>query len=176
MPLLPPSITASITASVACLLAAACGGSSEPGEDWSGEPLAATSSDIDGHAFSIQLPKRMINADGPGRFWRADMGDYFSEPTVYVLWSSMPKSVDDALASLFDRDKLDIVKQEQRDGRIVIATRTKKPGILSVITYTPAGDGRAFECNASQARNSGVPSPDKTHAWLESICTSVAAK
>ena len=168
-----------------CVLLAACGEQSEPGQDWSQKPLDATiENKVKNVPFKISVPKGWKfdavgtrKEDDPEEItkeWRPDIKDYFSEPSVTVAYAAIPaKDLDSFLKYVMVDDKKDVIaKKEQTPDGFVIVYHTKNKGIVRVELQKNKGDV-ALTCRASQAKTGGVPSPDATMAWLEKMCSSL---
>jgi len=157
---------------------AACGkGSSGPGQDWSGKPLDVKIADeIHGAKFTLQAPAGMKLADTSDvtKEWRADVDDYFSEPSFTVAYEAIPaKTIDDYVRdAMLDKNDVVVKKEATADG-FVLLYRTKTWGIVRAHVMKQKGDVH-LECRASQAKQGGVPSHDQTLAWLERLCSSLA--
>jgi hypothetical protein len=164
----------------------ACGGSKKdegPGQDWSGKPLDVTITDkVKNVGFTIKAPKGMKLEDhgdrGPEaitKSWEADMKDNWNEPGFSVSYASIPpKTLDDFVkyAMLDDNDV--VAKKEATADGFVLITHTKNKGIVRAEVLKRRGDD-SLECRASQAGDHGpVKNPDKTLAWLEQLCSSLA--
>jgi hypothetical protein len=175
-------MTKNIIIGALILATAACGkGENEHGLDWSGKPLDVTlQSKVNNVAFSVKVPKGWKldeEKDDPAAItkrWRPDMKDYFSEPSVAIAYAAIPATdlegyVKDAM--LDDKDV--VAKKEATADGFLLVTHTKNKGIVRVSVLKKKGEHHV-ECRVSQARTGGVPSPDKTMAWMESLCTSLA--
>ncbi len=165
---------------------AACGKDAPSfGQDWSKRPLAPVTETLESTigsttrtaTFSIDLPAKMKKEASGGHLeWRADLDDNFSEPSVSVGFSMMPASVEEALrVTMPDKNDV-IVKSVEIDGGFIVVSHTKTKGIVRVEAWKRQGERDALTCRASQAKTGGVPSPDATLAWLETICTSLTVK
>lgn len=161
----------------------ACGGDKKddgPGKDWSGKPLDVTIKEkVKGVEFTIQAPAGMTldGADaGPDAItkrWDADVKDYFSEPGFSVAYSAIPpKTLDDFVTYAMLDDNDVVAKKEATADGFVLASHTKNKGIVRVEVLKKKGEHH-LTCRASQAKQGGVPSPDKTLAWLEQLCGSL---
>ncbi|MCA9675015.1 MAG: hypothetical protein H6709_17470 [Kofleriaceae bacterium] len=160
----------------------ACGkkGDDGPGKDWSGKALDVTvENKVNNVAFKVQLPKGMKfdgDDDGPEvitKMWKADVHDYFSEPSVMISYEAIPATdIDGFVKDAMLDDKDVIAKQEKTADGFVLVTHTKNNGIVAVEVMKVKGDAHLV-CRASQAKDGGVPSPDKTMAWLEQLCSSL---
>lgn len=162
-------------------LLAACGGGGGPGKDWSGKPLDKTvTGKVDKYAFTIKMPsdfipdpalKSELNME-----WRPDLKDYFEEPSIMVGYDAIPaKTIDDFVQEKIGHEKkkrVVVTKKVTPDGGFVLSWHTENNGWLGADTVVAKGDTR-IECSAHQATEGGVPSPEKTLAWLESICASL---
>ncbi len=147
-----------------------------PGLDWSGKELKPVKNKVKGIDFTISLPDGMKLEDPNAEItlhWKADMDDYFSEPGVAVSFAAIPASTLDKHVerAMLDDTHTIAKKQEIEDG-FLLAYHTKNKGIVKVSVLKKKGD-TALQCRASQAKQGGVPSPDKTMAWLEKICLSL---
>ena len=163
----------------------ACGGGGKkaegPGKDWSGKPLEVTITDkVKNIGFTIKAPKGMKLEErgdqGPEaitKSWEADMKDNWNEPGFSVSYSAIPaKTIDDYVkyAMLDDNDV--VAKKEATADGFVLVTHTKKKGIVRVETYKTKGE-HTLSCRVSQAKDEGVPNPEKTMAWMEQLCSSL---
>jgi hypothetical protein len=170
---------------VLCALLTACGGSSEPGADWSKKPLDATiESKVHDVPFKLQVPKgwkfdavgdaKEDDASAISKEWRPDMKDSFSEPSVTISYAAIPpKDLDGFIKdAMLDEGKDVIAKKEQTPDGFLLVYHTKNKGIVRVHTLKAKGDVHVY-CRASQAKTGGVPSPDATMAWLEKLCGSL---
>jgi hypothetical protein len=155
-------------------LLVACG-SSGPGADWSNKPLTETATGkVNGFAFKLKLPAGMKLEPQRGNDismdWKADVDDYFSEPSVQVLFDSIPAK---DIAGLVEEEvlgKRDVVQEKTAipDGMRVVY-HTDNYGIANVVVAKAKG-ATHLKCRASQAKQGGVPSPEKTLAWLVQLC------
>jgi hypothetical protein len=160
---------------------AACGGKKEsgPGQDWSGKPLDVTIEDkVNNVGFTLKAPKGM-KLDGDAapeavtKMWKADVKDYFSEPSIMVSYASIPpKDLDGVVRDAMLDDNDVVAKKEATADGFVLVTHTKKKGIVRVETYKTKGE-HTLTCRVSQAKDEGVPSPEKTMAWMEQLCGSL---
>jgi len=165
----------------ALVLFAACGGGNHHGEDWSGKPLDKTATGkVDKYAFTIKMPSNFIE-DPSGKSelskqYRPDMDDYFSEPSIMITYDAIPaKTLEDFVQERIGHEKkkrVVVTKKQTPDGGFVLSWHTENNGWLGADTVAVKGDARV-ECSAHQATEGGVPSPEKTLAWLESICASL---
>jgi hypothetical protein len=161
---------------------AACGGKKEsgPGQDWSGKPLDVTIEDkVNNVAFSLKAPKGMKLDEGDAgpeaitKRWDADVKDYFSEPGFSVAYSAIPPKTIDEMVEYAMLDDNDVVaKKETTADGFVLVTHTKKKGIVRVEVLKRKGDVH-LTCRVSQAKDEGVPNPEKTMAWMEQLCGSL---
>ena len=159
----------------------ACGskGESGPGKDWSGKPLDVTIKDkVKGVEFSIQAPAgmKLERDEGPDaitKSWEADLDDPFSEPGFSVAYASIPPEDLDGFVDNAMVDEKDVIaKKETLDDGFKLVYHTKNKGIVRVHVLKRKGE-HSLVCRASQAKDGGVPSPDKTIAWLEQLCGSL---
>ena len=159
----------------------ACGGKGEsgPGKDWSGKPLDVTIKDkVKGVEFSIQAPAgmKLERDEGPDavtKRWEADLDDNFSEPGFSVAYASIPPKDLETFVKYATVDDTDVIaKQEATDDGFKLVYHTKNKGIVRVEILKRKGEHH-LTCRASQAKDGGVPSPDKTIAWLEQLCGSL---
>lgn len=161
-------------------LITACGGSKDagPGKDWSGKPLAVTiDSTVNNVGFTIKLPEgmKLDGEDKPDvitRLWRMDMKDHWSEPSVMVSYESIPAK---DLAGFIEDQMIGgdtLATQEAGDDGFLIVHHTKDKGLVTVASMTRKGEHH-LTCRASQAKDGGIPNPDKTIPWLTSICDSL---
>lgn len=165
------------------VLAAACGGkkSSGPGQDWSGKPLdQKIEAKVNNVAFSLMVPKGMRAEEGGDtspeaitRSWEADLEDQWSEPHFAVSYASIPaKDLDGFLEDrMLDDDEVIVKKEATADG-FVVTHHSKTKGLVYAEVMKIKGEHH-LECRASQAKDGGVPSFDKTIAWLEKLCSSL---
>lgn len=176
-------------ASVALLLSVvACGGGGKkdegPGKDWSGKPLEVTITDkVKNVGFTIKAPKgmRLEERGGPPepeaitKSWEADMKDNWNEPGFSVSYAAIPaRTIDEYVKHAMLDDKDVIAKQETTADGFVLVTHTKNKGIVRAQVLKRKGEEH-IECRASQAGDHGpVKNPDKTLAWLEQLCSSLA--
>jgi hypothetical protein len=156
----------------------ACGSKGEPGQDWSGRPLEVTIEEsVNGVAFTIQAPKGLKHeadrATEVTRWWRADVHDYFSEPSFTVSYESIPaKDLAGFIrGSLLDADEV-IAKQEELADGFVLVHHNPGKSLAYAQVLTRKGDVH-LRCSASQARDGGLPSFERTLAWLEALCRSL---
>ncbi|MEZ4399606.1 MAG: hypothetical protein R3B06_06290 [Kofleriaceae bacterium] len=165
------------------LALAACGGSKKsagPGQDWSGKPLDTTITDkVKGVGFTIKAPAGMkldgtdADPDAITKRWQADVDDYFSEPSFSVAYAAIPaKDVDGFVRDAMLGPKDVVAKQAATDDGFVLTTHTQDNGTVRASVLKRKGDV-TLTCRASQAKTGGVPSPEKTLAWLESLCSSL---
>ncbi|PKN21224.1 MAG: hypothetical protein CVU65_17305 [Deltaproteobacteria bacterium HGW-Deltaproteobacteria-22] len=150
----------------------------EPGKDWSAKPLAATEGAIGAIKFTVDLPAgfKVDNQGDVNISWRPDMDDYFSEPSVQVLLASTPAKTPEEFVSNAMLDKNDeVIKSEKTADGFLLEYATKNKGILRVSVQKAAGE-KALVCNASQAKQGGVPNFEATRAWLGKICGSLKLK
>ncbi len=168
------------------LVLSSCGGKKdgknakddEPGKDWSGKPLKSTEGAIGELKFTIDLPEafKVDNKGDVNISWKADMEDYFSEPSVQVLLASTPSKTPEEFVQAAMLDKNDeVLKSEKTADGFLLEYATKNKGILRVSVQKAAGD-KALVCNASQAKQGGVPNFEATRAWLGKICGSLKLK
>ena len=160
---------------------AACGGGKKaagPGADWSARPLDVTISDqVYNVAFTIKSPSgmKLESNDGPAavtKRWEADVDDAFSEPSFAVAFAAIPAT---NLTEFVDREVTDgdqVIEQQTTADGFVLVTRSKSGGLIRAQRLKRKGDVH-LTCRASQAKTGGVPSPDKTAAWLASICATL---
>lgn len=149
-----------------------------PGQDWSGVALKPVEQTVEGVKVTIDLPEKMtLQDDEPTRkVWRADMKDYFSEPSVWLsTLSSAPKTLEEATKHYMVGKDNEIVRKEEVNGGFLITHHTAKKGLLYA-TYFKAMGGKHFVCKSSQAKDGGVPNFEKTKEWLEKICLSMKTK
>ena len=167
------------------LVFSACGGKKdeksakdEPGRDWSAKPLKAVDAAIGEVKFSVDLPEgfKLDNQGDVNVSWKADLEDYFSEPSVQVLLASTPAKTPEEFVQNAMLDKNDeVLKSEKTADGFLLEYATKNKGILRVSVQKAAGD-KALVCNASQAKQGGVPNFEATRAWLGKICGSLKMK
>lgn len=169
-----------------CLLAislglAASGGGKQapgPGADWSARPLDVTISDkVYNVAFTIQSPSGMkLESDGGPetitKRWEADVKDAFSEPSFAVSYAAIPATDLDAYVKRELTDGDHVIEQKTNADGFVLVTRSKSGGLIRAQLQKRKGDVH-LNCRASQAKTGGVPNPDKTAAWLASICATL---
>ncbi len=163
-------------------LAAGCGkggGGGGPGKDWSGKPLDVTiESKVKGAGFRIQAPAgmKLDGDDAPDsitKSWKADVGDYFSEPSFQVSYASIPaKDLDTFVKSAMVGANDVIAKKEATADGFVLVTHGPKHGLVTALVQKAKGD-TYLSCRASQAKTGGVPNPPATMAWLEKLCSSL---
>jgi len=152
-----------------------------PGKDWSGKPLKTVAGTVNKVAFTIDLPEQMKKDSASSELtmmWKADMSDYFSEPSAMVSYASIPaKNMADFKKYNFVGKKEVIAKEKELDGKkgFLLIHHTKNKGLLTVLALH-FKDGKALSCRASQAKGGGVPNFTATMAWLEKICMSVKFK
>ena len=153
----------------------ACGGSGGPGGDWSGKPIdQVTKGTVNKAAFTIKLPAGM-KLDGPAggdiaQEWRADVDDYFSEPSVMVSFASIPATtIEDYVRDAMLDAKDVVAKQAALPDGFVLLTHTQNNGIVRAHVMKVKG-ATHLDCRAAQAKDGGVPNPEKTLAWLEQLC------
>jgi hypothetical protein len=160
---------------------AACGGKKEsgPGQDWSGKALDVTIEDtVYGVGFTLKAPKGMkldgdIAPETVTRMWKADLDDYFSEPSIMVSYAAIPpKDLDGVVSDAMLDDNDVVAKKEATADGFVLVTHTKKKTIVRVETYKTKGE-HTLSCRVSQSKEGGVPNPEKTMAWMEQICGSL---
>jgi hypothetical protein len=166
----------------ATLTLAACGKGREPGQDWSGIPLDTTyAAKINNVAITVRGPAHMKLDEGAHKAtdadltktWLADVDDYFSEPDFQIGFESIPATtIDEFVKSAMVDPKHVITKQAATADGFVVAFHSANNGLLGVATMKTKGANH-LTCNASQAKTGGVPSPDKTLAWLEQLCASL---
>jgi len=175
-------ITAALLLSVV-----ACGGGGKkdegPGQDWSGKPLEVTITDkVKNISFTIKAPKGMRleeRGDQGGeaitKSWEADMKDNWNEPGFAVSYAAIPATTIDEYVKYAMLDDNDVVaKKEATADGFVLVTHTKNKGIVRAQVMKRKGESH-IECRASQAGDHGpVKNPDKTLAWLEQLCSSLA--
>ena len=165
----------------------ACGGGGKkdegPGQDWSGKPLDVTITDkVKNIGFTIKAPKGMTLEErgdqGPEaitKSWEADMKDNWNEPGFSVSYKAIPpRTIEDYVKhAMLDADDV-VAKQEATADGFVLVTHTKTKGIVRAQVIKRKGEDH-LECRASQAGDRGpVKNPDKTLAWLEQLCSSLA--
>jgi hypothetical protein len=171
------SLPLCLTLSAAFL--AGCGGDKKasPGQDWSQRPLTTVKDKVKGVGFSIGLPQKMKKDEHGSEVsigWRADMDDYFSEPSVNIYYSSIPpKDLSSAHASAMIDKKHTIARKDKIDTGFIITHHSKDKGYVKTHVWKKSGE-KVLNCVASQAKRGGVPSPDKTLRWLEQICLSLS--
>lgn len=149
-----------------------------PGQDWSGKPLKATEAALEGVKLTLQLPGGMkLSENHPDRKeWRADLDDYFSEPSVRVMIiTTAPKTLEEATKHYMVDEKNVIARKEALNGGLLVTHHTKNKGLLYAVFFKSAG-AKNLVCSASQAKQGGVPNFEKTRAWLERICLSMTPK
>jgi hypothetical protein len=156
----------------------ACGGKKEtgPGQDWSGKALDETvEGKVNNVGFTLKLPKGMKadRATDVTAQWIADVDDYFSEPSVMVSYKAIPpKDLDGMVQDAMLDDNDVVAKKETTADGFVLVTHTKKKGIVRVEVLKRKGDHH-LGCYVSQAKDEGVPNPEKTMAWMEQLCGSL---
>ncbi len=93
-----------------------------------------------------------------------------------VYFASIPPK-DLATAKMYAMidKKHTIVRKDKIDGGFIITHHSKTKGYVKTHVWKKAGD-KMLNCVASQAKRGGVPSPDKTMKWLETICLSMMVK
>ena len=165
-----------LTVTSALLLA--CGGDKKsPGQDWSERPLTTIKDKVKGVGFAIGLPDKMKKDEHGSEVslgWRADMDDYFSEPSVNVYYSSIPPTdLSSAQRDAMIDKKHTVVRKDTIDDGFIITHHSGDKGYVKTHVWKKAGD-KMLNCVASQAKQGGVPSPDKTLRWLEKICLSLS--
>lgn len=162
---------------VMCLVVLGCDkGSSGPGRDWSGEPLAPVSQRIGGAEVSLSLPAGVrIDREEPHRVsWVAAGDDYFSEPSVTLATvTAPPDSLERAVALAMPGEDETVARETAVAGGFAVTTHTADRGLVQAHVWRQIGE-QWVACTASQARRGGVPSFAATTAWLESICDSLA--
>jgi len=150
----------------------------EPGKDWSGKPLKATDGAIGELKFTIDLPEvfKIDNQGDVNIAWKADLEDYFSEPSVQVLLASIPaKTPEEFVQNAMLGKNDEVLKSEKTADGFLLEYATKNKGILHISIQKVAGE-KALVCNASQAKQGGVPNFEATRAWLGKICGSLKVK
>jgi hypothetical protein len=155
------------------------GGGGGPGKDWSGKPLDVTiESKVKGAGFRIQAPAgmKLDGDDAPDaitKSWKADVGDYFSEPSFQVAFASIPaKDLDTFVKYGMVGAKDVIAKKEATADGFVLVTHGADHGMIAVSVQKAKGETH-LTCRASQAKTGGVPNPTATMAWLEKLCASL---
>ena len=103
--------------------------------------------------------------------WMIVPGVMFS--ALSISYASIPASdLDSFITDLMLDDTEVIVKKEKLADGFVVIHHNKTKGLVYANTMKIKGEHH-LECRASQAKDGGVPNPDKTMAWLESICMSL---
>lgn len=167
------------------LLAPACGDKKEdgkkeegPGLDWSGKALKPVEATVGGVKVTVDLPDKMklSEDDADRKEWRADMKDYFSEPSVHLMSiTTAPKTLDEAVKHYMVEQKYIIARKEAIADGFLVTHHSKTKGLLYAVFFKHIG-GKNIVCKAAQAKQGGVPNFEKTKAWLEKICLSLKAK
>jgi hypothetical protein len=162
-------------------LLAGCGGGNSHGKDWSDKPLdKPTTGKVDKVGFTIELPTGMVpdpaRKGDLSKEYRADLDDSFSEPSVTVGYEAIPaKSLEDFVQEKIGHEKkkrVIVTRKTTPAGGFVLSWHTENNGWLGADAMVVKGDAH-LECSAHQATEGGVPNPEKTLAWLESICASL---
>lgn len=172
-------MTKRIVMILAMAVLAACGGKKDsgPGQDWSGKPLDQTYEGVVKDVkFTVKGPAGMKTEDADGEItkrWDADVKDHFSEPGFSVAYKAIPpKTLDEFVSdAMLDADEVIAKKQEIPDG-FVLVHHNKTKGLVYARVLKRKGE-IVLGCTASQAKDGGVPNPDKTMAWLEQLCLSL---
>jgi hypothetical protein len=169
---------------VSLALAPACGKKNdddkepaEPGRDWSGKALKPVSVTVGGKAVTVTLPDglKLEKDEAEYKGWIADVKDYFSEPSISLgIIITAPKTPDEAVRDAMVDDDV-VARKEAIPGGFVVTHHGAKKGLVTTQTWKAAGD-KTVTCRAAQAKEGGVPSFEKTKAWLEKICLSVTVK
>jgi hypothetical protein len=159
------------------MMVAACG-SGEPGADWSGKPLdVPVKNTVLSAGFSLRLPAGMkleAKGDELTREWIADQSDYFSEPTVTISYASIPpKDLDGFVQDAMLTNKDVVAKKAALPDGFILVHHTADHG-LEVVELMRIKGSAHVTCRAGQARTGGVKNPEKTLAWLEQLCTTLA--
>jgi hypothetical protein len=168
------------------LVLSACGGKKDekgkkddgPGQDWSAKALKPVDGAIGEVKFTIDLPEgfKVDNQGDVNIAWRPDLDDYFSEPSVQVLLASIPaKTPEDFVQNAMLGKNDEVLKSEKTADGFWLEYATKNKGILRVSVQKTLGE-KTLVCNASQAKQGGVPNFEATRAWLGKICGSMKSK
>jgi hypothetical protein len=181
-------MTKTLISAALIIAVAACGGKKDSaggghGGDWSGKPLDETITEkVKNIGFTIKAPKGMkledVGEKGPEaitKSWEADKKDNWNDPGFSVSYKAIPaKTIDEYVSDAMLDDKDVVAKKEQTADGFVLLTHTKTKGIVRAHVMKRKGEEH-IECRASQAGDRGpVPNADKTLAWLEQLCSSLA--
>jgi hypothetical protein len=97
-------------------------------------------------------------------------------PHFAVSYAAIPpKTLDKAVENMMANDKETISRKEVIEGGFIVTKHGNSKGIVQVEVWKQAGD-KTLSARCSQAKNGGLPDFDKTKAWLEKVCLSLAYK
>lgn len=159
------------------ILVAACG-SGDP-KHWKDQPLETVSGTVDGHGYTIDLPKGCEKSKYSEEWQyhaKVNGEGYVFPPSVSLYWHAKKQSLDEAIASDIDKGE-PLHKEAQADGfSYTKRTDEKKRPTFAITQWKYAGDG-ALECRALlwdlHANEDGVKAQIPL---VEKMCASLKVK
>lgn len=145
--------------------------------DWSSKKLAAQTGEVDGLAFTIQVPEGLPRNPRNQADWETDEPAHMFHPKVYT--STIPiNRIKDAEAAKYnatlDARTKTWVREESKDGSWALTMAEPDKSRIEVITYKAANDELYIKCKAVQFTGEGpLPSYAKTRQMLEAVCDSL---
>jgi hypothetical protein len=160
-------------------LIAACGNSGDP-THWKDQPLEDQSGTVSAHAYTIKLPKGMVQRPSGTTDeyqYKAKRGDelYVFAPRIAVQWNDKKDTVEDAMKFI---KATPIKKESSATGYVIVypndSSKKDKEDYLIEIARV-SGDGE-FTCSARLYEMKRGESVKALIPKVEDMCNSITAK